>query len=92
MSKKRLGRWIFLAALIMLVSFVVASNVNLYYVYRKSRRLHRRIAELNRSIDSLGREIERLRSDTTYIEKIARERLGMARKDEKVYKFIEENK
>jgi cell division protein FtsB len=35
-------------------------------------------------------EIKKLKTDTAYIEKIAREKLGMAGKTEKVYKFIEE--
>lgn len=45
------------------------------------------IEELNASIDSLKNTIEMLRNDTAYIERIAREKLGMAGKDEKVYKF-----
>jgi len=43
-------------------------------------------------MDSLSVQNQRLKSDTAYMEKIAREKLGMARKDEKVYKFIEEPK
>ena len=92
MKKKKIGRWIVLGGLILFLAYIAASNVNLYYVYRKTQRLNEQIAQLNRTIDSLAQEIEKLKSDTTYIEKIARERLGMAGEDEKVYKFIEENK
>lgn len=60
------------------------------------RRLSGDVAELERqvrkaeaTIDSLESEITRLRSDTAFIERTAREKLGMVRKDEKVYKFVE---
>jgi len=52
--------------------------------------LDKQIAEVHRDIDSLKNEIARLRSDTAYIEKIAREKYGMARSNETMYKFIEE--
>jgi cell division protein FtsL len=89
MKAKKVGRWIFLAALVILLLLLVSSNVTLYRVYRKTGQLHARVAELNRSVDSLTKEAAMLRSDTAYIERIAREKLGMARKDEKVYKFVE---
>jgi cell division protein FtsB len=60
------------------------------------RRLSRDVGELERQvrhaevmIDSLEREIVRLRTDTAFIERTAREKLGMVRRDEKVYKFVE---
>ncbi len=34
-------------------------------------------------------EKEKLRDDLSYIEKVARERYGMAKKDEVIYKFIQ---
>lgn len=37
----------------------------------------------------LQMEKEKLRDDLSYIEKVARERYGMAKKDEVVYKFIQ---
>ena len=42
-----------------------------------------------RTIDSLKIEIERLKNDTAYIERIAREKYGMARENEKMFKFVE---
>jgi cell division protein FtsB len=42
---------------------------------------------LTAEILDLDREIHRLRDDTLYIEKVARERHGFARPDERVYKI-----
>ena len=54
--------------------------------------MEREIKELNETVDSLKKTIEKLKTDTAYIERIAREKLGMAKKGEKVYKFVEEEK
>jgi len=57
---------------------------------RKIRELTTEITQTQHTIDSLTLEIKRLKNDTSYIEKIAREKYGMARSDETMYKFIEE--
>ena len=92
MAKKKVGRWVFLGAGVVVVSAMIAGNINLYRVLNKTRQLQAQVRQLNGAIDSLTVEIEKLKSDTTYIERLAREQLGMARKDEKVYKFLEEDK
>ena len=65
---------------------------NLYLSGRKNKAMEQEIKELNETVDSLKQTIEKLKTDTAYIERIAREKLGMAKKDEKVYKFVEEVK
>jgi cell division protein FtsB len=64
--------------------------IAVYKAHTETRALSERIAESKYVIDSLKLEIERLKNDTVYIEKIAREKLGMARRNEKIFKFIEE--
>lgn len=64
--------------------------IAVYKAHTETQVLSDRIAESKRAIDSLQLEIERLKNDTVYIEKIAREKLGMARRNEKIFKFIEE--
>jgi len=91
-KRKKIGRWIFIAAIFILIGVTITGNLNVYRVHQQTRRLRERIRDLNRQIDSLSIEITRLRSDTSYIEYIAREKLGMARPDERVYKFVEEAK
>jgi cell division protein FtsB len=88
----KIGRWILFAAVLAFLYFLFAGDdgvVALFGSHREVRRMEREIETLNDTIDSLRTEIVRLREDTLYIERIAREKLGMARTDEKVYKFID---
>jgi cell division protein FtsB len=57
---------------------------------RQMHHLEKQLVHAHATIDSLTLEINRLKNDTVYIERIAREKYGMARSDEKMYKFIEE--
>lgn len=91
-KKRKLGRWI-LAAAVVAVVFVLFSGpdglVGLYRTHRELAETRGELQRLHKAVDSLTLEIRRLQSDTSYIEKLARERLGMAREKETVYKFIE---
>ena len=69
-----------------------SSIFNLYLSSKKNKAMEQEIKELNKTVDSLKETIEKLKNDTAYIERIAREKLGMAKKGEKVYKFVEEEK
>lgn len=85
--------WIVISAVLFFLAISLFGNQGLiavYKAYNENRSLTEQIDESERTIDSLKDEIERLKSDTAYIEKIAREKLGMARRNEKIYKFIEE--
>jgi cell division protein FtsB len=64
--------------------------VRSYRLYSEVKQLEREVAETQSVIDSLIIEIDRLKNDTLYIERAARQKLGMARKDETIYKFVEE--
>jgi len=95
MPKKKIGRWIALVVIGALVASLFFGKAGVSRIYRslsdvkkKERILSRERAEL----DSLTAQNSRLRSDTAYMEKIGREKLGMARKDEKVYRFIPEQR
>ncbi len=61
-----------------------------YRTWRQMQDLRKELTESQKTIDSLKVEIDRLRNDTAHIERIAREKYGMARENEKMYKFIEE--
>lgn len=89
---KKTGRWILVAVLSVLLYFSLTGDeglINLYRSHLKAQKMIHEVQELNAAIDSLKNTIEMLRNDTAYIERIAREKLGMARKDEKVYKFLD---
>ena len=72
--------------------FFLFGKQGIYYLYRQQRERTAEIRNDRRVIDSLQREIKKLTNDTTYIERIAREKLGMARPNETVYKFVEKRK
>lgn len=65
--------------------------ITFYRSYRQLKKLRRDLDNSYQVIDSLKIEIDRLKNDSTYIERIAREKYGMTGKNEKMYKFIEEN-
>ena len=79
------------------VAFIVLTFMNqgfldIYRAYKQDRELTRKIEAAQAEVDSLKAEKESLKSDTAYIEGIAREKLGMARKGEKIIKFTAEGK
>ncbi|MBN1604455.1 MAG: septum formation initiator family protein [Chitinispirillaceae bacterium] len=85
--------WIIISIVLFFLAISLFGNQGIIVVfkaYNENRSLTEQIDESKRTIDSLKDEIERLKNDTAYIEKIAREKLGMARRNEKIYKFIEE--
>jgi cell division protein FtsB len=90
--KKNALAWIVAPALVAGAGFFLFGKQGAVYPWQELRRKNEEIAEKTRQIDSLRREIDLLTNDTAYIERIAREKLGMARPDEEVYKFIRKGK
>jgi cell division protein FtsB len=93
MIKKKFG--VFVIVIILLSLFAAAlpgkqGLVSLYQNHNKYRLQKKELINAHKTIDSLKTEIDHLRNDTDYIEKIAREKLGMARKNELIYKFVKE--
>jgi cell division protein FtsL len=71
------------------LTFMNQGFLDMYRAYKQDRELTQKIEAARAEADSLKAEIERLKSDTAYIEGIAREKLGMARKGEKIIKFVD---
>ncbi|MBN1130612.1 MAG: septum formation initiator family protein [Chitinispirillaceae bacterium] len=84
--------WIAAGALVCGSIVFLFGKQGVYYPGSQLIRKNEEIEVKRRLIDSLQREIERLTNDTTYIERIAREKLGMARKDEHLFKFTGKGK
>jgi cell division protein FtsB len=78
------------AAVLYVLVFGDYGFMDMYRLHSSDKARVREIAAARAEIDSLKAEIERLKYDTAYIERVAREKLGMARKDEKIFKFVEE--
>lgn len=89
---KKTGRWLIIAVISMFLFFFLSGNdglVALFQAHLENKNLEHQITDLEKTIDSLKVTIEKLKTDTSYIERMAREKLGMAGKDETVYKFVE---
>ena len=85
-------RWLIILLIIFLSSLILTGPsgiISLLNAHNKNKDLENKAVELQRCIDSLKITIVRLKTDTAYIERVAREQLGMAKKNEKVYKFVE---
>jgi cell division protein FtsB len=62
----------------------------LWRLESKRQALERDIDTLGKKLEAARQDIEKIKQDKDYLEKVAREKLGMAKPGEKVYKFIEE--
>jgi len=92
-ERKRRGQ-LFLFAFTVFLLFIVYNmfidNMGLLkYLHLKAqeRMMEQRISSLEGGIASLNEEIVRINKDPFYIEKQAREDLGMARPDEYIFKY-----
>ncbi|PLX79825.1 MAG: septum formation initiator [Desulfuromonas sp.] len=90
-KRYRLPRWwgVLLFLLIGFALFGENGLLRLYRSYQFATTLEAEVAALQEKNRQLEHEIRMLREDPDYIERIARERLGMVRKDEVVYQFQE---
>ncbi|MBD3346466.1 MAG: hypothetical protein GF401_15540 [Chitinivibrionales bacterium] len=92
-NRIKIGRWILITCAVALLYFLLSgpnSVITLFRSHRELKTIETEIRQMHKNIDSLSVQIEKLKNDTAYLEKLAREKLGMAKKDERVYKFIEE--
>lgn len=95
MNKKKIVIVVVSVVFCLLLLSLFAGNqsiIEIYKGYKLSKQLDLQIQTAYKTIDSLKTEIYKLEHDTAYIERIARERLGMAKKNELVYKFVEKKK
>jgi cell division protein FtsL len=94
--KEPKGRWKYLVVLVLIILLVITY----YTVFGERgvlelRKLERTVEEAKAKTEEvkmenerLKQEIQRLQSDQQYIEKLARQELGLARKDEMIYKKV----
>jgi cell division protein FtsB len=78
--------------LVVMLALAIVNERGFLAMWRMQRNVTQ-LASVVRSIEQenqdLWRNIERLHSDTGYIEKIAREELGLVRPGELVFEFVE---
>ncbi|HCI45516.1 MAG TPA: hypothetical protein DE315_08320 [Candidatus Omnitrophica bacterium] len=78
--------WLFAVATIILLFFLPSFSIMQDH-RQKNLEYERRIAELQRRNDELKEEKQRLIEDPVYLERVARERMGLVRDGEKIYKM-----
>jgi cell division protein FtsB len=88
--KKSIVRVTLVLAVALLVVYAFTrelSHVNT--LHQENERIKRKIKELEIANKELREKIEIIKKDKLYIEKIAREELGMIKQGEKIYRFKE---
>lgn len=88
MAKKKLI--LFLAIAIILLLIFLPGFSRYQKLSSESKRLEQRIAELEKVNKELEEKKYKLENDIEYVERRAREKLGIVKKDEIPYKIIEE--
>lgn len=80
-------------AIVLFFVSAIFGNRGLVYLIRlqaEQRELEEKAFTLQQKNDRLQRRVERLQSDDRYIERLAREHLGLAKKDELIYRIKDE--
>ena len=95
LQKKSIGRGLFLGIVLFVVYIFLFGDYGVYRMWKQRKE----IAELQRTIEALQleqeglkQEIYLLENDPEYIEKIAREKHGMIKEGEKIYKIVRSQK
>lgn len=92
-KKKKLLRMFFAGELVLFSLFYLFGPQGLKSIRNlkvENKDLHKQIELLNHDIAELNQQIHFVQTDPFYKEKIAREQLQMARKDEIIYYMIDE--
>jgi cell division protein FtsB len=87
LSPQRLGAIAMVTLAVGLAVFGVKESVRAWQMRRDVRAVEREMEALRAKQAELTRTVERLRNDPLYIEKLAREEMGMVREGETVLKF-----
>lgn len=93
MRKRKIGLLVIAAGTLSILIFLMSGDQGIIELHKSHQDIKNKSAEikqLHHTIDSLNIELGKLSSDTVYLERMAREKLGMAKKNERIYKFVEE--
>jgi len=91
--KKRIKKIALSALIIVIVIIFVTGSRGTYQLYKFNTRkaaLEKEIKSLEAEKQNLEKEKNSIETDPDYIEKIAREKYKMKKKEEKVYEIVEE--
>ena len=83
-------RVLLILALISFLVYLFAREIShVYALHQENERVKMEGRELEMTNNDLKKRIELINSDKTYMEKIIREKLGMIKTGEKIYRFKE---
>jgi len=91
--KKRIKHFVLLSVLLLLLIFLGSGSrgtIKLWQISREVKTLEQDIKVLEEEKKRLEEIKNKIENDSTYMEKIAREKYKMKKKGEKVYEIIEE--
>ena len=91
--KKRIRQVAFITFLVLVATIFITGSrgtLQLYKFTKQKQDLEREINELEIEKEKLDKMKSNLENDPEYIEKIAREKYKMKKKEEKVYEIVEE--
>jgi cell division protein FtsB len=92
LSPQRLGAVAMVALAVGLAVFGVKESVRAWQMRRDLQAVEREVQARRATEAELTRTVDRLRHDPLYIEKLAREEMGMVREGETVLKFPSQNR
>ena len=85
---RRFLKFVIITSVITLVIYMFSKEFfKLYVLYKENEDIKRNIEDLKKENQDLQKQISILTSDTAYLQKIAREELGMIKESEKIFKF-----
>ena len=87
MSRRLVGGCVVAVLALGLGVYGTGSLVRVLHMRREMAALERDVSTLRAQSEKLAAAVERLRSDPLYVEKLAREDLGLVREGETVLKF-----
>ncbi|HYS15925.1 MAG TPA: septum formation initiator family protein [Candidatus Binatia bacterium] len=87
LSPQRLGTVAMVVLAVGLAVFGVKESVRAWQLRHDMQTVERELTTLRTRQEQLTRTVDRLRNDPLYIEKLAREEMGMVREGETVLKF-----
>ena len=87
LSPQRLGTIAMVVLAVGLAVFGVKESVRAWQMRHDMHAVEREVQALRAKQEQLTRTVDRLRNDPLYIEKLAREEMGMVREGETVLKF-----
>lgn len=87
LSRRRLGIAVGVLLAASFAGFGVRESIHIWQMRRELQALERNVSTLTEKQKKLEEIAERLRSDPAYLEKLAREEVGMVREGETVLKF-----